>query len=40
MHGNMHLEWEEWAPALAQLKRTRAICIELSKGSVPEQVEG
>mmetsp|Transcript_12941 Transcript_12941/g.27476 ORF Transcript_12941/g.27476 Transcript_12941/m.27476 type:complete len:601 (-) Transcript_12941:276-2078(-) len=38
MHGNMHLEWEEWAPALQQLKRTRTICAELSKASIPEQV--
>ena len=38
MHGNLHLEREEWGTALQQLKRTRTICSELSKVSHPEQV--
>ena len=37
MHGNMHLEREEWGAALTQLKRTRTICAELSKASLAEQ---
>ena len=37
MHGNMHLEREEWGAALTQLKRTRTICAELSKVSHAEQ---
>ena len=38
MHGNLHLEREEWAPALQHLKRTRTICAELAKASLGEQV--
>ena len=38
MRGNMHLEREQWKPALDQLKRSRTICTELSRVSVAEQV--
>ena len=38
MRGNMHLEREQWKPALDQLKRSRTICTELSRVSVAERV--
>ena len=38
MFGNMHLEREQWAPALTQLKKTRTICRELCRVSRSDQV--
>lgn len=38
MHGNLHLEHEQWEPALEQLKQTKTICTELCRASLPEQV--
>jgi tetratricopeptide (TPR) repeat protein len=38
MHGNMHLEREQWALALKHLRRTRTICTELCRVSMADQV--
>lgn len=38
MFGNMHLEREQWALALTNLKKTRTICRELMKVSTSDQV--
>ena len=38
MHGNMHLEREQWASALTHLKKTRTLLTELSKVSMADQV--
>jgi len=39
MHGNMHLEREQWASALTHLKKTRTICTELCRVSMSDQVK-
>ena len=38
MSGNVHLERERWALALAQLRRTKTICTELCRVSMADQV--
>ena len=38
MHGNMHLEREQWAQALRSFRRTRTICKELCRASLADQV--
>ena len=37
MHGNVALERENWAPALASFKSTATICIELARVTMAEQ---
>ena len=37
MHGNVALERENWAPALASFKSTATICTELARVTMAEQ---